>query len=97
MRISDWSSDVCSSDLAIAAAGVFHVGDVAVDQLVVAVAERHAPKRLARRLAGGEQAVRQRVVVGEQAGMELAEGDDDGTGQGGEVDHRLGFERKGAV
>src|SRR3546814_19873425 len=70
MRISDWSSDVCSSDLAIAAAGVFHVGDVAVDQLVVAVAERHAPKRLARRLAGGEQAVRQRVVVGEQRSEE---------------------------
>ena len=50
-----------------AAADVLHVGDVGLDQLVVGLAERHAPQRLAGRLAGGEQAGGQRVVVAEHA------------------------------
>src|SRR3546814_8025175 len=106
MRISDWSSDVCSSDLDVEvsprravldealqelrggdrAAGppatdVLHVGDVAVDLLVVLAAERQAPQRLANRLAGGSELRRQLVVVAEQAGVLVTERDDDGAGQ----------------
>src|SRR3546814_10243376 len=86
MRISDWSSDVCSSDL------VLHVGDVAVDLLVVLAAERQAPQRLANRLAGGSELRRQLVVVAEQAGVLVTERDDDGAGQRCQIDDQARLE-----
>src|SRR3546814_14464713 len=34
MRISDWSSDVCSSDLAPAETDVYHLHDIVADALI---------------------------------------------------------------
>src|SRR3546814_2847985 len=65
MRISDWSSDVCSSDLqAAAAAAGGHHDAVAVEETLVALAE---PAEIAAVMAafGAEthQAARQRAVA----------------------------------
>src|SRR3546814_17463803 len=38
MRISDWSSDVCSSDL-----GTAEIGDLAADRRLAVALRRHAP------------------------------------------------------
>src|SRR3546814_12429662 len=59
---------------------------------VVVFAQRHAPKRLVDRLAGGDQPVGQGVVIAEQPGAELAERDDDGSGQRRQIDHEPGLE-----
>ena len=69
-------------------AHILHVGDVGLDLLVIGLAERHPPARLARALAGGHDARRQLVVIAEQPRMLVAERDDDGAGQRREVDHR---------
>src|SRR5215203_2649899 len=74
---------------AVASACVLHVGELRVDELVVGRAERHAPDLLARGLARGRQALRDLVVVREQAGVLLAERDHDGAGERREVDHEL--------
>ena len=60
-----------------APAGVLHVSDLRVDQLVVLAAERHAPHALAGVEARLRRPLGELVVVGEQAGMLLAERDDD--------------------
>ena len=78
---------------AIAAAGVLHVGELRIDQLVVGRAKRHAPDVLAGGLAGVRQPLRQFVVVGEQAGVLGAERDHDRAGQRGEIDHEFRLER----
>ena len=54
-RLMNWAPVI---EPAVAAAGVLHVGELGVDQLVVVRAERHPPDQLAGRLAGREQRVR---------------------------------------
>src|SRR5690554_6217617 len=69
------------------AADVGHVGEVAVELALVFVPERQAPGAVAGALAGGQQFVGQFVVVGQQAGGVVAQGDDAGTCEGGHVDY----------
>src|SRR3984893_3675143 len=73
----------------VAAAGVLHVGEFRVDQLVVFGRERHSPQALTGRLAGGGNAARQSVIVAEQAGMFLTERDHDGARQGRQINHEF--------
>ena len=62
--------ELCRGDRArVAAAGILHVGEFGIDQLVVFGPERHAPDPLAGGLAGLGQALGQLVVVGEQSGV----------------------------
>ena len=42
--------------------------------------------------AGRQQLLRERIVVAEQAGGDVAERDDAGAGERGDVDHRVGLE-----
>src|SRR5690554_3601885 len=70
-----------------AAANVGHVGEVAVELALVFVPQRQAPSTVAGAFAGGEQFVRQFVVVGQQASGVIAKGDNAGAGEGGHVDH----------
>src|SRR5690554_848305 len=70
-----------------AAADVGHVGEVAVELALVVVLERQAPGAVAGALARGQQFVGQFVVVGQQAGGVVAQGDDAGTCEGGHVDY----------
>src|SRR5690606_33367116 len=67
-----------------AAADVGHVGEVAVELALVFVPERQTPGAVAGALAGGEQFVGQFVVIGQQAGGVVAQGDDAGAGEGGQ-------------
>src|SRR3546814_2142839 len=77
MRISDWSSDVCSSDLQADLAGRIGIGDAATDRATVArldmtdIAQSldqqrqclvHQRTMLGRRLAGGAPD-HQRIIV----------------------------------
>src|SRR3546814_14000388 len=71
MRISDWSSDVCSSDLKVAVAGdrlfdqhlELRVGEeVAPRDVGRPLAERHAARELGRIVGGGRQ--RRALVLG---------------------------------
>src|SRR5665213_2198945 len=75
-----------------AAADVLRVGGVAIHHLVVGIAQGHALQLLAGFLAGGEETLRQRVVVAEQSRMLVAERDDDGAGQGRQIDHQARLE-----
>src|SRR3546814_16780087 len=67
MRISDWSSDVCSSDLQMPATARVHGGDELearrVGHMGVGARHHHAPglDRLAQRLQGGTLEFRQLV------------------------------------
>src|SRR5690554_757334 len=70
-----------------AAADVGHVGEVAVELALVFVPERQAPGAVTGALARGQQFVGQFVVVGQQAGGVVAQGDDAGAGEGGQVDY----------
>src|SRR5690348_6675914 len=74
------------------AGDVLDVGGVALDRAVVAFGQRQTPDRLADRLAGGDQTLSELVIVGEEAGILVAERDDDGAGQGREIDHRFRLE-----
>src|SRR5208282_1506224 len=78
----------CGDRAAVAAAGILHVGELGVDQLVVSRAEGHAPDLLARRLASGGEPFGKFVVVGEEPGNLMPERNHDGAGQRGEVDDR---------
>src|SRR5262245_34589381 len=60
-----------------AAADVLYVCVLAVDQLVVGLVEGHAPDLLPCASAGALDLLGQLVVVGEEAGVLLAESDDD--------------------
>src|SRR3546814_6614994 len=104
MRISDWSSDVCSSDLLdealeelrrgdrsrAARPHVLHVGDLAVEQLVVSIGEREPPQFVTRGEPGREQLLGELVVVREQPAVLATERDDHRAGQRREIDDRLG-------
>src|SRR5690554_2546155 len=68
-----------------AAADVGHIGEVAVELALVFVPERQAPGAVTGAFAGGEQFVGQFVVVGQQAGGVVAQGNDAGAGEGGQV------------
>src|SRR5690554_435657 len=70
-----------------AAADVGHIGEVAVELALVFVPERQAPGAVTGAFAGGQQFVGQFVVVGQQTGGVIAQGDDAGTCEGGHVDY----------
>src|SRR5690554_642191 len=70
-----------------AAADVGHVGKVAVELALVFVPQGQAPGAVTGSFAGGQQFVGQFIVVGQQAGGVVAQGDDAGAGEGGQVDY----------
>jgi hypothetical protein len=78
-----------------AAADVGHVGIVALQGFVVFVVQRHAPGRVQRLFTGGQQLRSQRVVGAEQARAVVAQGDDAGTGERGDVHHHGRLEALG--
>src|SRR5579863_6286400 len=57
----------------MSSAGVFHIGEFGVDQLVVGRFERHAPNLFSRGFASLGEAVRQFIVVGEKARALMAQ------------------------
>src|SRR5690606_27147276 len=71
------------------AADVVDVGEGRFQLALVVVPERQAPGAVVHVLAGGQQFGGQVVVLAQQAGGELAQGDDAGAGQGGDVDDGL--------
>src|SRR3546814_10825011 len=73
MRISDWSSDVCSSDLLRVEAGVDRARGVAPRQRVGGVGVAAATEAVARELVE-QQEQRQRAVGAVHPGFQLAPG-----------------------
>src|SRR3546814_11659655 len=93
MRMSDWSSDVCSSDLTTsAAADVVDVGEGGIEHALVFVPQRQAPGAVEDVLAGGQKFVAEVIVLGHQARGVAAERDHAGAGARGDVDGRLRLE-----
>src|SRR5512132_128814 len=70
-----------------AVADVLHIGNVGLDDLVVFLAERQPPHRLAGGRAGLGDALGEVVVVGEQTRLFVAEGNDDRPGQRRQINH----------
>ena len=66
---------------AIAAAGVLDVADVGLDQVGVFLAEGHPPELLAGGRKRGLELRERLVVVGERAGVDLAQRDTNRAGQ----------------
>ncbi len=86
--IDEAGEELGRGDGAAGAAGdILHVGDVALKLLVVVAAHRQAPERFAGGGTGGGKLGGELVIVAEQAGVFVAEGDDDGAGERGEIDH----------
>src|SRR5579883_3570192 len=69
-----------------AAADVLHIRGVAVDLAVISLTQGHAPERLAHRLAGGDEALGELLVIGKEPSILVAERDDDGAGQRRQID-----------
>src|SRR5690606_38327335 len=65
---------------------VLDVGDRRIDELVVSGGEREAPQLVTARLPRRTQLVRERVVVGEQTRMLVAERDDHRAGERRQID-----------
>jgi hypothetical protein len=86
----------CGSAIA-GAACVHDVGDLGFDLVTVVVGAGHAPEFFAGDGGGVEELLGGRVVVGEEAGVEVAEGYADGSGEGGGVDEVGGAEGLGVV
>ena len=83
---------------AVAAAGAVHdVGDLGFDLVAVVVGGGHAPELFAGDGECVEEALGGGVVVGEEAGVDLAEGGADGSGEGGGVEEVGGAEGLGVV
>src|ERR1035441_4746710 len=70
---------------ALAAAGVYDIGDVGLDTFFVFFVEGKTPHFFARLFVGAGEAVEHIVVAGKDSGVDVAEGHDDGAGQGGGV------------
>ncbi len=82
-----------SDGAAVAAvAGVLNVGDGTFDLVAVVIGAGKAPELFAGSAGGSEKAVSGEVIVGKEAGVELAEGDADGTGERSRVDQVGGAE-----
>src|SRR5581483_4281105 len=73
-------------------ANVRYIGEWALDLLIVVVPQRHAPGAVPRVLTGVEQLLSERVVVAVEARCDVAQCDDASAREGGDVDHRIGFE-----
>src|SRR3546814_5884967 len=58
MRISDWSSDVCSSDLAAGVGNIVAEEDVALDEIAVAVAQHKGALRRQHQIFADDVAAR---------------------------------------
>ena len=71
------------------AANILHVREFGIDHLVVFRSHRHAPNAITRCLARLVELAGQFVVIGEEPCAVLAEGDQDGAGQGRQVDHEF--------
>src|SRR5439155_550426 len=87
----------CVDRATAARSDVVQIGDLALEVLAVLVDQRELPEPLARQLPRVEQPLRERLVVGHEAGAERAERDDAGTGQGRQVDHLIGLDARGGV
>ena len=75
--------------------GVFHVGYGAFEPLLVGGPKRHAPQRFAARLTGVDEGLGQAITAGPQSGDFLAQGNQAGSGEGGQIHHHIGFELAG--
>ena len=80
-----------------AAAGVDHVGDEGLDVVLVVVGAGQAPEAFAGIAKAVEELCPDLVIVGEDPGVEVAERDDAGTGEGGGVDEVSAAEGFGVV
>src|SRR3982751_5672896 len=66
-RVNEALDELCCSDTAPGTiADILHIGGSRLDRLVVFIAERHPPERLARLPPGLEQFLRQLIVVREE-------------------------------
>jgi hypothetical protein len=87
----------CGGSAVACGTGVADVGDLGLDLVAVVVGAGHAPELF----AGDGEAVEELgggfVAVGEEAGVEEAESDADGPGEGGGVDEVGGAEGAGVV
>ncbi len=79
----------------LGAADVGHVGKRAVELLLIFLEQRQLPGAVTGAGAGIQQLRDQLVVVAHQAGGVAAQGDNAGTGQGGDIDHAGGLEAFG--
>ena len=77
------------------AADVLNIGDGALDLVAIVVVERHVPHLLARRFGAGQHPLREGLVGAEDAAIDGAERDDDGSGQRGGIDQMRGAELLG--
>src|SRR3990167_7712845 len=73
---------------AAALAGVADVSNLALDVVCVVVVERHGPELFPGGAGAGQECIEELLVVGKGTGVEVAEGDVDGAGQGGGVHER---------
>ncbi len=74
-------------------ADVGHVGEVRLQLVLVGLLDRHAPGGIDRGLRRLQQRLGERIVGGEQAGVDVAQRHHAGAGQRGDVDHRCGLKR----
>ena len=80
-----------------APAHVLHVGDLALQHLVVGLAQRHAPQLLAPGGAGRLQVLRERLVVAEHPAVFMPERHDDAARERREIHHERWLEALLAV
>ncbi|EAP76608.1 hypothetical protein ISM_17120 [Roseovarius nubinhibens ISM] len=68
-------------------ADVFHIGNLALEHVVIGLAQRHPPRALALGLGGAQELVADLVVIGKDPRLLMAEPDDDRPGQRRQIDH----------
>src|SRR5439155_24366241 len=66
---------------------VVEIRDIALEPVLVLVVEGHPPHLLARGLRRAQDAAGERIIAREDTRHALAEGDHDGAGERGEIDH----------
>src|SRR6056297_3548319 len=74
-----------------ATTGVFYIGEIALDLAGVFFPQRKLPQAFATALSGFKEFIDQFVIVTENRRRLIAEGDDAGAGQGGQIDDHPGF------
>ena len=95
-----WGNEVlqeqgCGDRAAGAGASVLEVGKLALEPGLVGGPQGHAPEAFTAGFAGAQQGIGQGVVVGPEARHLIPQGDHAGSGEGGQVDHRIRFELAG--
>ena len=82
----------CSDRAAGPPADIGHVGEIGAQPFLVFLPERQLPDAVPGVLGGAAQLVGELLVVGEKTGGDMAERDDAGAGERGDIDHHVGFQ-----